>query len=835
MKRKMVAVICVACMCASFSTGRIIANADVGTRGYNLNVNVDDKTINVSDVLNGLFFEDINHGADGGLYSELLENNSFEFKDSLESWKGDAGTDGSFKVIKDKPLNENNTSYLEIASTDNSKVSIVNDGYKGINIEKGKMYDFYFFANNPDGKDHELNIELVDENGISVSDVKTIRTNSNSWTKYETQLTGSEDTINASLKITACDVGTVDLDMISLFPSADDTWHQRKFGLRRDLVEKLKDLNPKFLRFPGGCVIEGDTKDEMYNWKNTIGKVEERKTSHNKWGYYQSYGLGFYEYFQLCEDLNMEPVPVLNCGMTCQGGAHNGTSEYMADGDELDSYIQDALDLVEYANGGTDTTWGRKRAEGGHSEPFNLKYIEIGNEQWGKDYQERFEKFQNAFKEKYPDIQLISNVGPVAEGSIPKEGWDWVKNKADDTYVDEHYYMSPEWFEAHTDRYDSYDRNDAKVYLGEYAAQSNTLKSALAEGAYLTGIEKNSDVVKMESYAPLFAKSDDFQWSPNMIWFNGKTSYGTPNYYMQKLFGNNLGTSMLQDKFTCPDISESNNIKGGVCLGAWDTQVQYDNLKVTDNDTGEELYSDDFESGSLSNYSKVNGGWNIKDGKLDLDEIKDNCRIDTNSKEWSNYTVEVDAKKLGGNEGFLLGFGVKNTDNYFWYNIGGWGNTLTAVEQSVGGSKSTISNADSKYGTIETGKDYKLKVVVSGKNVKCYLNGELTNEATIDAASKDMFTSSSYDSKTNEVILKIINTSDSSKDVNVNLKSSLKLDNKADVQYITSDSDMDMNSFENPEKVSIKNKIINNVSNNFVFKADKYSANVIRIKIDGNK
>ncbi len=377
MKGKMVAVICVACMCASFSRGGITANADVGTRGYNLNVNVDDKTIDVSDVLNGLFFEDINHGADGGLYSELLENNSFEFKDSLESWKGDAGTDGSFKVIKDKPLNENNTSYLEIASTDNSKVSIVNDGYKGINIEKGKMYDFYFFANNRDSKDHDLNIELVDENGISVSDIKTIRTNSNSWTKYETQLTGSDDTINASLKITACDVGTVDLDMISLFPNADDTWHQRKFGLRRDLVEKLKDLNPKFLRFPGGCVIEGDTKDEMYNWKNTIGKVEERKTSHNKWGYYQSYGLGFYEYFQLCEDLNMEPVPVLNCGMTCQGGAHNGTSEYMADGDELDSYIQDALDLVEYANGGTDTTWGRKRAEVGHSEPFNLKYIEI--------------------------------------------------------------------------------------------------------------------------------------------------------------------------------------------------------------------------------------------------------------------------------------------------------------------------------------------------------------------------------------------------------------------------------------------------------------------------
>ncbi|HCW54563.1 MAG TPA: alpha-arabinofuranosidase [Clostridium sp.] len=831
MKRNTIALICAVCMCMTSVTSGVAEKADVGTSSYNLNVNVDNKTIDVSDMLNGLFFEDINHGADGGLYSELIENNSFEYKDSLESWKYDVGSDGSCKVLKDKPLNENNTSYLEMTSTDNSKVSIINDGYKGINIEKGKKYDFYFFANNSDSKDHDIKIELVNENGISISDVKTIRTNSNSWTKYETQLTGTEDVINASIKITACDAGTVDLDMVSLFPSADDTWHQRKFGLRKDLVERLKDLNAKFLRFPGGCVIEGDTQDEMYNWKNTIGKIEERKAIHNKWGYYQSYGLGFYEYFQLCEDLNLQPVPVLNCGMTCQGGAHNGKSEYMADGEELDSYIQDALDLVEYANGSVDTEWGKKRAEAGHPEPFNLKYIEIGNEQWGEDYQERFEKFQKVFKEKYPDIQLISNVGPVAEGAIPKEGWEWVKDKANDTYVDEHYYMSPEWFASHTNRYDSYNRNDAKVYLGEYAAQSNTLKAALAEGAYLTGIEKNSDIVKMESYAPLFAKSDDFQWSPNMIWFNGKTSYGSANYYMQKLFGDNLGTSMLEDKFTCPDISKSKDIKGGVCLGAWATEVQYDNLKVTNNDTGEEIYNDNFDSGDLSNYNKVNGNWTVDNGKLTLKEIKDNCRIDTIANDWTNYTVEVDAKKLGGNEGFLLGFGVKDSDNYFWYNIGGWANTLTAVEQATGGSKSTISTADSKYGTIETGKDYKLKVVVSGKNIKCYLNSELTNEAVIDASSKDVFTSSSYDSKTNEVILKVINTSDSQKDVNINLSGDKKLSDTASVQYITSDSEMDMNSFEDPEKISIKTKTIDNVSNKFTFKAEKYSANVIRIKL----
>lgn len=840
MSKRLRTLVCTTLITSIFILGgnmNTYAKNEINTNdGYELNVNMDEKTVDVSDMLTGIFFEDINHGADGGLYSQLIENNSFESKSSsINSWTVNAGSDGYGKIVKAKPLNENNPSYMQLHSTANSKVSITNDGYKGINIENGKYYDFYFFADNIDNTNHQVEIKLVDSKGNTVSNVQTITTNSNSWTKYETQLTANTDVADARLCITMKDEGKVDLDMISLFPSANDTWHQRKFGLRKDLVERLQELHPRFMRFPGGCVIEGTSKDEMYNWKDTIGKIEERKANSDLWGYDQSYGLGFYEYFQLCEDLNMAPVPVLNCGMTCQARGKNGVPTYSASDEELDKYIQDALDLVEYANGDVTTTWGSKRAEAGHYEPFNLKYIAIGNEQWGDDYEAKFEKFQEAFKEKYPEIQLITCVGPSAEGQIPTDGWEWVKEKANTAMVDEHYYMSPEWFESHTHRYDSYDRNGAKVYLGEYASQSNTLKSALAEGAYLTGIEKNSDIVKMSSYAPLFAKSDDYQWTPNMIWFNGKENFGSANFYMQKLFSNNLGTEMLKDDFKAPDITNKNYIKGGTCLGAWSTQVQYDNLKVTNNDTSETetIFEDNFDDKDLSNWESVNGNWYVDDeGKLRLDDIVDNCKIQTKAKDWSNYTIEVDAKKLSGKEGFLVGFGVNDADNYYWFNVGGWGNTSTAIEHGIAGSKSTISTASSKYGTVETGKTYKLKVVVNNDNVKCYIDGTLTNDVTVDSAKQDVFTSSSYDEANKEVILKIINISGENKDININLDGSKKLANTAKVQYITSNSDKDLNSFSDPEKVSIKEKTIDNVCKEFTYNADKYSATVIRIKAE---
>jgi len=811
-----------------FGTQKV--QAETKSNNYTLNINADEKKFNESDMLTGLFFEDINSGADGGLYAELVENRSFEFKDPLESWKieKDGNSKGDITVKKDVPLNSNNPTYIEMNATSNGDgLRLVNDGFKGIAIESGNKYEFSFLAKNVDGQT-PITVGVENSSGRTISEVKTIDNIGKEWTKYEGELSAIDDANDAKFVVYTKGTGKVDLDMISLFPQ--DTWKDRKYGLRKDLVERLAELKPKFLRFPGGCVIEGDVKDQMYNWKNTIGKVEERKVTENKWGYYQSYGLGFYEYFELCEDLGAVPVPVVNAGMTCQGGAHAGVSTYMASGSDLDSYIQDALDLIEYANGDENTTWGKKRIEAGHKEPFNLKYLAIGNEQWGEEYRKRFEAFQKVFNEKHPEITLISASGPVADGPILKDAWNWIKQNASKTIVDEHYYMSPDWFLSHTDRYDSYDRNGPKVFLGEYASQSNTLKSALSEAAYLTGLERNSDVVKMAAYAPLFAKADSFQWAPDMIWFNGSTNYVTPNYYVQKLFSNNLGTQMVKDELKKPEIKKNTDITGGILLGSWATQVEYDNVKVTDNKTGKEIFADNFDKDN-SEWDKVNGNWQVKDDKLVLNEIKDNCKVQTINNDWSNYTLELTAKKTGGNEGFLIGFGAKDTNNYYWLNIGGWGNTQTVIEKAVDGAKSSISEADSEFDSVKTGEEYKIKIVVNGDKISCYINDKLSNEVVDKKSDTDIFTSSSYDEKTGDLIVKVVNTSDEAKKVKVNINSSKKINPNAKVEYITGDSPSEINSFDKPNEVSIKNKTVDNVSKSFDYDADKFSVSVIRIKL----
>lgn len=796
-----------------------------GVSNYTLSINVDEKLFDISDMLSGVFFEDINHSADGGIYAELIENRSFQFSDPTDEWIFSAETDGTAEVKSDKPLNENNSNYLEVKNS----VSLSNDGYKGISVNEGESYDFSIWAKNIEANNN-VYVHLEDKEGQVISDVLEIAVKDGEWTKYTGTLKATAGTINGRCVVYTKEKGIVDLDMISLFPKEN----VNDLGLREDLVEKVADLNPSFIRFPGGCVVEGHTKAQMYNWKNTIGNIEERKEIENMWGYSQSYGLGFYEYFILCEELDAEPVPIVNCGMTCQGGTHNGTSEWMAEiGDELNEYIQDALDLIEYCNGEITTEWGAKRAAAGHPEPFNLKYLGIGNEQWGKDYQVRYEEFQKAINEKYPDIVLIAASGPVAEGVIPNAAWQWISEQDSDAIVDEHYYMSPDWFMQNTDRYDTYDRNGNQVFLGEYASQSNTLRSAIAEAAYFTGLERNSDIVKMSSYAPLFAKIDDYQWSPDMIWFDGNTSYGSVNYYVQKLLSNNIGTQMLKDEFVKPSM-EQQDITGGIILGAWSTEVQYDNIKVTDNESGEVLLEDNFNNG-LENWTNVNGAWEVEDEQLTLNEMAENCMVLSNKTDMDNYTLELTAKKNAGNEGFLVGFGAKDSENYYWLNMGGWGNTATVVEKAVNGSKSTISTASAEFSTVETAKEYQIKIVVDGANFKCYINGELSNEYTEKVVNTDMYTSSSYDEATGDLIVKVVNTTDTDKELNIKLNGVENIDTTANVEYITAESNTATNSFENPENVVINNKEIDNVSNNFIFEADKNSVNVIRINIaEGN-
>ncbi|WP_295211184.1 alpha-L-arabinofuranosidase C-terminal domain-containing protein [uncultured Chryseobacterium sp.] len=528
---------------------------------YVLDLNGASTGIKIQPTMYGIFFEDINFAADGGIYAELIKNRSFEFDEPLTGWKQpntktlSPNLDSGFlTIITD--TSKTNKNYARITILNDKNYSLENEGFRGIGLHQGGKYDLSFNLENVSGNISAVNISLVDENGTAVSSVSNI-IKGTGWQKYNAVFTPSKTIEKAKLQITFTGNGVVNMDMISLFPQ--DTWKGRKGGLRKDLVQKLYDLQPGFLRFPGGCIVEGRTLAERYQWKKTIGKVEERENLINKWNngfahrltpdYWQSFGLGFFEYFQLAEDLGAEPLPILSCGMACQFN----TAE-LVKMEDLDPYVQDALDLIEFANGDSQTKWGKIRAQMGHPQPFNMKFIGVGNEQWGADYIERYKVFEKAIHTKYPDIKIVSGSGPSPDGEFFDYGWKELK-QLNAQIVDEHYYNSPEWFMKNAGRYDKYDRSGPKVFAGEYAAQSvgvvkpdnkNNWLTALSEAAFMTGLERNADVVTMTSYAPLFAHADGWQWTPDLIWFNNLKSYATPNYYVQKLFSNNKGTEVLK-------------------------------------------------------------------------------------------------------------------------------------------------------------------------------------------------------------------------------------------------------------------------------------------------
>lgn len=548
----------ISCKSKSEEIALEINSTSTGIR--NLVVDFNNTGIKIQPTMYGIFFEDINFAADGGLYAELIKNRSFEFALPKTGWiepnsnklsyNRDSGILTTIKYSGE--TTNHNYARIEIKG---SKYELINEGYRGIGVQKGAKYNLTFDAALQRGNIKTIYFNLIDEDGEVVGET-SVQPNSASWKNYHAQIIGTKTVMKAKLRITFVGTGVINLDMISLFP--EDTWKGRKKGLRKDIVELLDGLNPGFLRFPGGCIVEGRTLSRRYQWKKTVGNIENRETLINRWNtefkhksapdYFQSFGLGFFEYFLLSEDLGAEPLPILSCGMACQFN----TGELVPLSD-LDHYVQDALDLIEFANGDSSSVWGQLRAEMGHSEPFNMKYIGIGNEQWGPDYIERYEIFENAIKSRYPIIKIVSGSGPFPDGDYFEYGWNELK-KLKVEIVDEHYYKSPTWFKENATRYDDYDREGPKVFAGEYAAhpgdvedgpEENNWDSALAEAAFMTGLERNADIVHLTSYAPLMAQSDAFQWAPDMIWFNNLQSYATPNYNVQKLFGNNSGTDLL--------------------------------------------------------------------------------------------------------------------------------------------------------------------------------------------------------------------------------------------------------------------------------------------------
>ena len=542
----------------------------------------------------GLFFEDINYAADGGLYAELVKNRSFEFPGNhFQGWK----TTPNVQMMSEGGPFERNPHYVRLNGSGHGhkRTVIENEGYFGIGVKKGEKYRFSVWARTvkPNGTAKIL-AEIADTKSMgehqSLAGAE-ITINSPEWKKYEVELTPNKTEEKAVLRIFLRGQNGADVEHVSLFPV--DTWNGHENGLRKDLVQALADIKPGVFRFPGGCIVEGTDIETRYDWKKSVGPVENRPLNENRWqgtfehrffaDYYQSYGLGFYEYFLMSEEIGAEPLPILNVGLACQ--YQNNHESAHCPVDHLQPFIDDAIDLIEFANGGTDTEWGKLRAEMGHPEPFNLKFLGIGNEQWGKEYPERLEVFVKVLREKHPEIKIIGSSGPNSEGRDFDYLWPEMKRLKVDL-VDEHFYRPESWFLAAGNRYDKYDRKGPKVFAGEYACHGangkkwNHFNAALLEAAFMTNLERNADIVHMATYAPLFAHVEGWQWRPDMIWFDNLRSVRTCSYYVQQLYSHNKGTNVLPLTMAGQPVSGQEGQDGLFASAVWDNDTKTYIVKV---------------------------------------------------------------------------------------------------------------------------------------------------------------------------------------------------------------------------------------------------------------
>ncbi len=792
---------------------------------YTISVDPDLTGASIDDSMYGVFYEDINRAADGGLYAELVQNRSFEYDRAdnasytpLTSW----AAEGAAEVVNDAGrLNERNRNYLQLAGGS----AVTNSGYNtGIAVVKGKSYDFSLWARTDSAT--ALTVTLGDSTGpLATARRITAR---GGWTKYTSAFTATRTSTTGRLTVGSDRPAA--LDMISLFPR--DTYKGRANGLRKDLAEKIAALDPGFLRFPGGCLVNtgsheaydeasGWQRKRSYQWKDTIGPVEQRATNANFWGYNQSYGLGYYEYFQFAEDTGAMPLPVVPALVT--GCGQNKATDDPA---LLRRHIQDTLDLIEFANGPVSSVWGKKRAAMGHPRPFGLTHIEVGNEEnLPEDFFARFKEFRTAIAAKYPGITVISNSGPDDAGPVFDKAWQ-LNRDAGVGMVDEHYYNSPQWFLENNNRYDSYDRSGPKVFLGEYASLDNKFSNALAEAAYMTGLERNADVVKLASYAPLLANKDAVQWKPDLIWYDNARSWSSANYEMQKLFMNNVGDEVVPSTASSTPAPTA-PIKGAIGLSTWATSAAYDDVQVTDTD-GKTLLSDDFSAGD-GQWTKAagTGSWAVQDGAyVQSDESAENTLVTAGSTDWQNYDLKVKATKKSGKEGFLVAFGVRDTGNYYWWNLGGWNNTQSAVEKAVGGAKQTLIQ---QAGSVETGRAYDLRVEVRGRQVSLYVDGEKWGGFTDDKVAEPFRQVVTRDKRTGELIVKVVNAQAAPARTQVDL--GVRPDSRT-AKVTTLAADPAAENTQDATPVAPQQSTVDGIDRTFTYTFPAHSVTFLRIKSD---
>lgn len=748
--------------------------------------------------LYGIFFEDLNHAADGGLYAEMVQNRSFEFcavdnpsYHPLMAWEKIEKKYSRMQwwIQDSHPYSRRNPHYLvcEIFET-GMGAGVRNTGFTpGMYLQKGEKYRFSCLAATDGRGELPLRIVLENDEGRNLGQADIVVSNGTVWNHYEAEITAQETTTAGNLSIYIEAVGRLYLDMVSLFPQK--TFMQQRNGLRADIATLLADLKPRFMRFPGGCLvhdgsINAEDRDSLYRWKNTIGVLEERPARRNNWGYNQTLGLGYYEYFCFCEEIGAKPLPVLPAG-------YDPHHQRKVPFDQLDEWIQEALDLISFANDDASAQWGRIRCELGHPEPFGLEYIGIGNEEVGEGFFERYPYFHKAIKEKYPDIQIIASSGPFAAGREYEKGWNCARrNHAD--LVDEHYYMAPEWFLANHHRYDSFDEKDPRVFLGEYASWGNTWYNALIEASYMTGMERNSEKVGLACYAPLLCNVNYINWKPDMIWFDNHQAYGTANYYVQKLFMNHQGDDRIELEMTGIDdsVTMQDDPKGGFGLRIEpDTVVRYSQIMV-----------EDIQNGTIWKDSEVYFVGDKAEQYLSADP---DARVVTkdillHTVESDHYSITMKGEMLYGRRGFMLQYGNRDEKNRYQWEIGGWQNMDSALTQDIAGRNSCLTQSSF---TVAADREYELKLEIEGRHLRAYIDGELIHEIHhAPVKIEPLYTAASIDRQSGDVIVKLVNVQKRPIDTVLHMEG---IEQAKGTAYIMSGFALeDENSFAEPLKVS---------------------------------
>ena len=795
----------------------------------------------------GIFFEEINHAGDGGLYAELVQNRGFEdtsvpegyrvkdgklyppanscnhltcakpHPDMCYRWPTEEipawsltqleGEGASMKLTTEYPLNSATPTALKVTLPAEGRVAIGNTGFWGMNIEEGKDYYLRLYTSNGKRFDGKAVIRLVGEDGQELCNCPLAIDMAKAWSEYTGHLTATGSDSRAHLVIELEGKGTLLLDYVSLFPF--ETFRNCANGLRKDIAETLEAMRPAFVRWPGGCVVEGITLSNRIKWKETIGDPVTRPGVYDTWGYRTTMGFGYHEFLQFCEDIGAGGMFVCNVGLGCQGRVGDACKE-----DEVDSFIEDVLDAIDYALGDGTTEWSRKRVENGHPAPFPLKYVEIGNENWGPVYEKRYDKFYKAIKEKYPQLKLISTLG--LGGQHRHERVDM---------IDPHWYVSPEFFFASDKLFDQQERGDYEIYIGEYAVNQNVgggnLLGALAEAAFLTGVERNSDLVKMASYAPLFENVNDRVWPTNLIWFDSYRVMGRSSYQVQKMYAENRPSFNVATSFEQPVIPVG--VKGQIAVGGWNTDNEYKDLKVTLAD-GRTVEAD-----MSQGWTPQEGTWNAEGGTL-----KGSGPGVMRWNLWSvpeafgDCSISLKARKIAGAEGFLIYFGMHDGKNGYVLNIGGWGNQTTAFQRINGNDMPQIPNNLSQY--VEEGRWYDIRIDIKDGKFTYSLDGKQMLETAIENIQR--YVVSGYDENTGELIVKFVNATKEPFSTSVNLQNVTSVKRKGKVVTLTSADPKDENTLDDPKRVFPRESTFNKFSGQFDYTFEPWSFTVLRIKAE---